>query len=73
MFMHQKPISFNSTFKRYILGCKWTLELKSNGIGKGQIALLVLLIPHQNTHCIYMYYPKIKLFSEFHYFLLYTN
>lgn len=45
----------------------------SNGIGKDQIALLVLLIPHWHTHCIYMYSPKIKLFSEFYYFLLYTN
>lgn len=45
----------------------------SNDIGKDQIALLVLLIPHWHTHCIYMYFPKIKLFSEFHDFLLYTN
>lgn len=45
MFMHQKPVSFNSTFKGTFWGANGHLNL-SNGTGKDQIALLVLLIPH---------------------------
>lgn len=51
MFMHQKPISFNSTLNNF--GGANEHFNSNNGIGKDQIALLVLT-PRAHTLNIYV-------------------